>query len=53
MTSDQFYLGILIHLRFQVDSQLLAVGSISDVNIGLDWSLSFYVYLISSDISKS
>ena len=32
-----------------MDSQLLSCRSISDVNIGLYWSLTFYVYLLSSD----
>jgi hypothetical protein len=45
MTSDQFYCFLLRAM----DSQLLSCRSISDVNIGLHWSLTFYVYLLSSD----
>ena len=37
MTSDQFYCSIYCVM----DSQLLSCRSISDVNIGLHWSLTF------------
>ena len=38
MTSDQFY---YLNLLSVMDSQLLSCRSISDVNIGLYWSLTF------------